>query len=192
MKKTIGVVIVFFVLVGCSRTIPSKYVVMRNVPENPTFAVLPFNNYQDQIMCSDRAVASLIASGVKVVTWREPSSKNVEIRKGAVAGQAQIDKDRNGDRVNDSKNVLGEAKLSQTRIEKYIEYEDIKADYLVKINGNVTYYSGVPYINSINIQIIKKNNYEILASFVSYESSINQDMRGTLKHLGFKVNNDSD
>jgi hypothetical protein len=163
---------------------------MRNVPENPTFAVVPFNTYQGQIMCSDRVVASLIASGVKVVHW-QISGKNVEIRKGAALGQAQIDNDKNGDRVNDIKNV-DEAKLSEIRIEKYIEYQNIKADYIVKINGNVTYYSGVPYINTINIQIIKKDNDEILASFVSYEYSINQDMRGALKHLGFKVDNDAD
>jgi hypothetical protein len=62
--------------------------VQRDVPISPTFVVLPFSDYQSQILCAEQAEAALIAAGVKVVM--PPPTKYVETKKGIEGEQAKL------------------------------------------------------------------------------------------------------
>lgn len=57
------------------------YIVSRKVPENPVFTVVPFNNTQQQITCSDYVEEALIYAGVKVLDL--PPTRIVETEERA-------------------------------------------------------------------------------------------------------------
>jgi hypothetical protein len=178
-----------FILMGCRTTaIVRNFVVQRDVPVSPQFVVLPFNNYQPQILCAEKAESALIAAGVKVV--RPPSTKNVEIRKEAGADRKKLSSESGqmhylGEKSDASS--LEVTRILATKVERYEEYGEISADYIVTTTGTITDYGGVPYIESISVRIIKKSSTEVLASFVTYSDFINDDMYKVLKALGARV-----
>jgi hypothetical protein len=79
MRSTLfGVLIMLIMPYGCNR-VTTNFVSVRDVPENPTFVVLPFNDYKLQIDFANIVESAFIASGVRVV--QRPSSKEVEVHK---------------------------------------------------------------------------------------------------------------
>ena len=103
-------VVFVFVLIGCAPTI--QFVVLRDVPENPSFVVLPANDRLSEAGYANRIERALIASGVKVV--RRPALK--EIKTVQPVGQAR------------------NARLPKTTVTSESSYElaDIHVDYIVQ------------------------------------------------------------
>ncbi|MDA8138604.1 MAG: hypothetical protein M0036_08110 [Desulfobacteraceae bacterium] len=174
-------------LFGCRTTLVRDFVVYRDVPTSPEFVVLPFNQYQPQILCAEQAESALIAAGVKVIA--PPPRKNVEITKGVDAGQKNLSLEAGQVQYSgksDSTASLEAARAFETKVEAYQGYGEISADYIVTTNGTIKYYGG-PYIESIRVRIFKKDSNEVLASFNTYSECINDDMYKTLESLGVKV-----
>ena len=162
---------------GCRQGTGTKYVALRPLADSQSFVVKSFNNYQAQVMCANLAQGALINAGVSVV--RMPPLKQVETR---------ISNNDTQSRVTKKDSAADSTSAQEMRIENYSEYERTNAGYLVRTNGFVTYYDGIPYIDKINITIIKLDkSKEIIASFVTYEYSIKDDMYQHLKALGIKV-----
>ena len=173
-------ILTVFVLGGCVQGPSTKYVALRPIPDSPSFVVSSFNNHQAQVMCANLAEGALISAGVSVVQM--PHIKEVEIRKGIGAGK---------DKLDTKAPSLNSSGAYEMRIENYSQYEKTNASYLIKTNGFVTYYDNVPYIDKINITVSKLDKTkEIVASFVTYEHSINDDVYNHLKTLGIKVRPD--
>jgi len=127
----------FSILSGCSsRTI---FVVYRDVPANPSFVVIPANDYLDEVAFANVVEASIIRAGVKVIT--RPGTIEVSVKKEA--GQAQKDKDQDAGKVQ-----------SQTVEEKYFRWDETLADYVVH-----TYSTGT------RVRFTKKSTQEVVASF---------------------------
>lgn len=189
MRKMIVTTILLLILIGCGlKPAPVKYfIVQRDVPISPTFVVLPFNDLQSQILCAEQAEAALIAAGVKVVM--PPPTKYVETKKGIEGEQTKLG--QGSDRVQHTKGKgdsvsLEAAQAFETRLERYSEYGEINADYIVTTNGTI-YYSGGPYIQNISVRIFKKDSKEVLSSFVTYTDYIKDDMYKSLEALGIRV-----
>lgn len=133
--KTIIICSVFLFLFGCSTK--TVFVVLRDVPENPSFVVIPASDYLYQIELANMIEAFLISSGVKVVT--RPAIKEVQATKQA----SQVD-------AQSSQPVGAQATLT----ERYVAFEDTNADFIVET-----------YADNRQVKIIRKATKEILATF---------------------------
>lgn len=168
-------------LIGsCSNKVTQNFVVLRDVPESPSFVVIPFNNYQDQIDCATMVESALIASGVKVVN-RPRNTKEIEVSKDA--GKGAIDK--NGAVAKEG--PIDSRWAGEKRVERYIEIEDVKADYIVYTSGSVNYINGRVILYEGNVRIIKKGSQEVLSSFMVHYGRINQEVYDALHALGVSV-----
>ena len=185
----IAIALSLLMLAGCRTTTVKYFVVQRDVPQSPTFVVLPFNDYQPQISCAELAESALIAAGVKVVMPPQ-KKKEVEIKKGIDGEQAKVG--QGIDRIQpmavkgDSAS-LEKTSAFETRIERFTEYEKIITDYIVTTTGTIVNYQGGPHIESISVRIYSKHTDEILSSFVTYPEYIKDDMYKVLESLGVKV-----
>ncbi len=129
---------VFFAqLLGCH--VPQdRFFILRNVPESPSFVVIPANDYLSQVMFANEIEEAIISVGVKVVM--RPATKNVT-KEVAVGAEIQAIEG------NQAAQKSGAGKLT----ERYVEFEDINADYIV-----------YTYASSKQIRIIKRQTREIL------------------------------
>lgn len=129
---------VFLVVIGCQ--VPyNQYVVLRDVPEHPSFIVIPANDYLDQVAFANEVEAAIISVNVKVIN--RPATKEVTKEIAAEGGIQAIE-------GNQAAHKSGEGKLT----EKYVAFEDIDADYTVRT-----------YVSSRQIRIMKNQTREILA-----------------------------
>ena len=103
-----GLVISILIMAGCART---KFVVLRDVPQSPSFVVIPANTYLLEVEFGNKIEQAIISSGVKVVI--RPSTKEVTTEK-------VLEKARD--------NQAAGMKLT----ERYFEFEKINADYIVQ------------------------------------------------------------
>ena len=126
----------FLAIVGCSKT---QFIVLRDVPEFPSFVVIPANSYLNQVEFANEIEDAIISAGVKVVM--RPATKDV-------TKEVAIEKEIAAVEGNQAARKSGEGKL----IEKYVAFENIDADYIVKT-----------YAGSKQIRIMKKQTREILA-----------------------------
>jgi nucleotide-binding universal stress UspA family protein len=128
----------FPVIIGCTQT---QFVVLREVPESPSFVVIPANNYLNQVAFANEVEAAIISAGIKVVMFSQATkgvTKEVAVEEGILAVEGT-----------QAAHKSGEGKL----IERYVEFfEEIKADYIV-----------LTYAGSRQIRIIKRQTSEILA-----------------------------
>lgn len=109
MKILMSIVLLVLLLVGCSKT---EFVVLREVPHNPSFQVVPTYIDPYEIAYANNIERALIGSGVKVLT--RPPHKEVTTEK--ISQQEKI-----------------REKTYETRkLEYTFEYGEIKADYLVQ------------------------------------------------------------
>ena len=127
----------FFTMIGCH--VPQdRFFILRNVPDSPSFVVIPANDYLSQVMFANEIEEAIISVGVKVVM--RPATKNVTKEVAVEAGIQAIE-------GNQAAQKVGVGKLT----ERYVEFEDINADYIV-----------YTYASSKQIRIIKKQTREIL------------------------------
>ena len=124
------------VFIGCSKT---QFVVLRDVPEAPSFVVIPANNYLSQVKFANEIEAAIISVGVKVVM--RPATRDVTKEIAVGAGIQAIE-------GNQAAQKAGAGKLT----ERYVAFEAIDADYIVRT-----------YVGSGQIRIMKNHTREILA-----------------------------
>lgn len=133
---TIFVFMLLPVMIGCSRT---QYVVLREVPESPSFAVIPANDYLNQVAFATEIEEAIISAGVKVVMFSQAAkevTKEISVKEGIAAVKG-----------NQAARKSGAGKLT----ERYVEFEHTDVDYLV-----------YTYLESGQIRIIKNQTREIL------------------------------
>ena len=127
----------FPVMIGCSKT---QFIVLRDVPESPSFAVIPANDYLNQVAFANEIEGAIISAGVKVVMFSQVTrevTKEVAVREGIKAIEG-----------NQAAQKSGSGKLT----ERYVEFEHTDVDYLV-----------YTYVESGQIRIMKKQTREVLA-----------------------------
>ena len=106
------VIIFCLSFVGCGKT---NYIVLRDVPQSPSFVVIPVTNTISEISYANVVERAIIAAGVKVVL--RPASKEVEETTTTPAN--------NGD----STTIL---------TERYFGLDELTADYLVQTYATPT------------------------------------------------------
>ncbi len=110
-----GIVVKMFLIVcilsalGCGPNM--QFVVLRDVPENPSFVVVPPNSYLHEVTYANKIEQILISSGVKVVM--KPSIKEVTTEESA---QQTEDRTASGTSIK----------------ERYFAFDEINADYIVQ------------------------------------------------------------
>jgi hypothetical protein len=156
------------VFIGCVAP-QAVFVVQRDVPENPSFVVIPANYYLSQVAFANKIVSYLIQCRVKVI--EPPTLKEVQATKelGQIEGAPS--------------QATG-AQLAVT--ETYAAYDSTVADYIV--------WTDVDYNQ---IKILRKTTKEILAVFQPKEGVRNVSkhevtteldfIRTTLDSLGIKT-----
>ena len=112
MKRLIGIILLMLFSVGCSKT---EFVVLREVPSNPSFQVVPTYIEPTEITYANNIERALIGCGVKVLV--RPQHKEVTTEK--VFPREESKKEP----------------YETRKIEYTFEYDELKADYLVQ-----TYY----------------------------------------------------
>lgn len=124
-----------FLLFGCSTE--TVFVVLREVPTNPSFVVMPVNDYLYQVEFANRIESYIVACGVKVVN--RPAPKEIESTKQATQLGAQ------------STQVAG---AQATLTERYFAFDETDANYIV-----------YTYADTKQIKIVRKETKEILSVF---------------------------
>ena len=123
-------------LAGCGKT---QFVALREVPESPSFVVIPANNFLHEVEFANNIENAIISAGLKVVM--RPATKDVTTEK--------IIQDAEGKRTDDRTLIQSvDAKL----IERYSAFEDIDTDYIVQT-----------YVTLKQVKIAKRETREILA-----------------------------
>ena len=109
-NKLFGSIVIIFVLttVGCAST---QFVALRDVPQAPSFVVIPANSYLSEVEFGNKIEQAIISSGVKVIM--RPSTKEVTTEQ--VLEKAENDQ-------------AAGMKLT----ERYFEFEKVSADYIVQ------------------------------------------------------------
>lgn len=92
--------------VGCGKT---NYIVLRDVPQSPSFVVIPANNTIPEVSYANVIESAIIAAGVKVIL--RPVSKEIEKTITTPTNDGG------------STNIL---------TERYFELDELNADYLVQ------------------------------------------------------------
>ena len=140
-KLRLAIALMSFVVLGAGCAAEPFFVVLRDVPESPSFVVIPANEYLHEVEFANLVESSLLGANVKVVM--RPGTKEVrteETVQGAEGKQAQ--------------GVQSRRQADVKLIESYLQFEEIDADYIVRT-----------YVNSGQVRIAKKETREILAVF---------------------------
>ena len=160
-------------LTGCVPPV-HQFVVYRDVPDSPSFVVIPANNYMHEVLFANEIEEAIIACGVRVV--QRPSTKQITTE-NSVGGLQ-------GNQVHDPGTAVTSVREADAkRVESYWEYESIDADYFVET-----------YVNNRNVKILKKDTREVLTVFYAndyMEGSIKLSWKykvyETLRHMGIQV-----
>ena len=102
----LAIIIFTLSFVGCGKT---NYIVLRDVPQSPSFVVIPVTNTISEVSYANIIESAIIAAGVKVVL--RPASKEIE--------QTTTSPTNNGN----STKIL---------TERYFALDELNADYLVQ------------------------------------------------------------
>jgi hypothetical protein len=166
--RCLTLLLLFVTLFGCSPRY--EYVVLREVPQSPSFVVLAPNRYLFEIEFANMIEEIIISLGVKVVVRPATKAVTETTERGIAGAQAE-----------DNKLMTGERSLQ--RVESYVEYTDLKADYIVRT-----------YRNSRQIRIIKRQSGEILASinlsenpYVEQRDHYRYMIAGLLHNMGIRA-----
>ncbi|UCH21464.1 MAG: hypothetical protein JSU83_23700 [Deltaproteobacteria bacterium] len=147
MKKLMFILVIF-AFIGCATVPVQHFVVLRDVPLNPSFVVLPANYYLDQIEYANQIEAALIRAGVSVktrphvkeiTTDSEMDADKLETKSGLLTDKTS--------RAMAKDDAITES-VSARLTERYLACEKVDADYLVE-----TYY------NNRQVKIIKLKKY---------------------------------
>ena len=143
-NNLLAIALLFWVVVlaGCAPQTP-QFVVLRDVPESPSFVVIPANDYLHEVVFANKVENAIISAGIKVVM--RPATKDVTMEKTVQRAK--------GKQADDVKLIQSaDAKL----IERYAAFEEIDADYIVQT-----------YVTSRQVKISKRETEEILAVLVA-------------------------
>ena len=143
-NNLLAIALLFWVVVlaGCAPQTP-QFVVLRDVPESPSFVVIPANDYLHEVVFANKVENAIISAGIKVVM--RPATKDVTMEKTVQGAE--------GKRTDDRALIQSaDAKL----IERYSAFDDIDADYIVRT-----------YVTSKQVKISKRETEEILAVVVA-------------------------
>lgn len=124
---------------GC--TYPQyEFIVLRDVPESPSFVVFPANDSLYQVEFGNQIEMAIIGCNVKVVN--KPAKKEVTkaVGKGVLGVEVEHNRAMQGD-------------AGYQLIESYPSYHDFNADYIV-----------ITYASTKRVRIIKRETEEVLAS----------------------------
>lgn len=130
------------ILTGCSYYIPiykTNFIVQRDVPQNPTFTVMPNNNSFSEVAFAQVVEACLIGARVKVVQL--PATKSVQTEE-----------------VRTKKKTTPEPALEgkgTVVTETYLAYEPTNADYYIQTNSV-----------SRQMKVVKTETQEVLAILI--------------------------
>ncbi len=123
------------ILTSCSTK--EVFVVLRDVPEKPTFTVIPANYVYNEVQFANRVEKCLIGARVKVVS--HPGTKEIQTEEGKAKGKSTSE-------------PAFEAS-GKVIVERYRQREPTDADYIVET-----------YAVSRQVKIIRNNQtHEILA-----------------------------
>ena len=162
-------------LAGCASQAP-HFIVYRDVPEFPSFVVIPANNFMHEVLFANEIEEAIISCGVKVVL--RPSTKQVTTEKSVSGVQ--------GNQVHESDTAVASVRGTDSkRVERYKAYESIDADYMVET-----------YVGKRNVKVLKRDTREVLTVFYANDYveegarySWRHKVCQTLKHLGIQANN---
>ena len=142
-NNLLAIALLFWVVVLAGCAPQTQFVVLRDVPESPSFAVIPANDYLHEIVFANEVENAIISAGVKVVM--RPATKEITTEKTVQRAK--------GKQADDVKLIQSaDAKL----IERYTAFEEIDADYIVQT-----------YVTSRQVKISKRETEEILAVLVA-------------------------
>ncbi|MBI4546934.1 MAG: hypothetical protein HY707_03075 [Ignavibacteriae bacterium] len=142
MRNTvIPFVSIFLLFGGCSKQ--TAFVVLRDVPEKPSFVVIPIGDYLEDVNFGNKIEEFILSAGVKLIN--RPVLKQVILKKEA----GQVAKDTELENVE----AAGASKE-----ERYFEWDNIEADYVV-----------FSYRFAKRVKIVKTESREVLSSFVLEE-----------------------
>ena len=166
-NNLLAMALLFFVvsLAGCSKT---EFVILRDVPESPSFVVIPANDYLNEVEFANDIENAIISAGLKVVM--RPATKDVTMEKTVQGAEGQ--------QAADVKLIQSaEAKL----IERYSAFEDIDTDYIV-----------LTYVTSRQVKIAKRETREILVVLLAsqpehYSYTWPKKIYETLAKMGLPV-----
>ena len=175
MRRLLLVSCLIGFLTGCAQKVP-QFIVYRDVPESPSFVVVPANNRMYEVYFANEIEEAIISCGVKVV--KRPSTKRIRTEKsiGGLEGNQVRDPDASVSSIREA-----DAK----RVESYLEYQPTDADYMVQTYGAER-----------QVKISKRDTREVLAIFyaIRYKKgrvwfTWRHKVHETLKLMGIKVRN---
>ena len=145
--KSVILICCMAVLAGCScpkQGPKTQYVVLRDVPENPSITIMPINYSEKQTDMVILLEEMLLSFRVKIVI--APSIREVITQKGVT-----FERD-------DPRDMFGESIMEGNITERYFSYGDFASDYVL-----------ISDADDKRIKIININTQEILTSF-TYEN----------------------
>ena len=167
MKKII-IILIVIVFSQCTTKYIDRYIILRDIPDNPSFIVIPEFSYQHKQYEKGKQIANFIEEiilkfGLRAIV--PPIKKEITEKKEATALKTSDEEAR------------------KTIIETYSIYES-KADYAIYIN-----------IKENRLKIIKLATKDILTTFdidsffyhYMNKDEITKIMHKTLSSLGFKL-----
>ena len=126
---------------GCHTAIvkETNFVVHRDVPQNPSFVVIPSNYSNQEIEFANEIEELLLSYGISILA--RPTIKEVTTHKGAIAGKSEISSD----------DISG---ASESIAERFYSLGEIESEYILYAN-----------LGDKRIKIIHAATREILSSF---------------------------
>ena len=175
MRRLLMMTCLIGLLTGCASQAP-QFIVYRDVPESPSFVVVPANRRMYEIYFANEIEEAIISCGIKVV--KRPSTKRIRTEE-SIGGVE-------GNRVRDpNASVSSVREADAKRVESYLEYHPTGADYMVETYGAER-----------QVKISRRDTREVLAVFYAkrYKKgrvwfTWRHKVHETLKLLGFKVRN---
>ncbi|MCK4359671.1 MAG: hypothetical protein KAW92_13215 [Candidatus Cloacimonetes bacterium] len=159
--KRIYLIFVIWILLfvfGCG---PTSFVVLRDVPLNPSMVVVPVNPLAYQVEFANDIEEIIIGSGVRVL--QRPTTKEITVTKEAEKVDIQM---------------LQSGKAEMSMVERFYAFDEITADYIVITNS---------YSNQV--RIIKNDTQEVLASFKTSREPANLKIKikNALRGIGLVI-----
>ena len=118
-NNLLAIALLFWVVVLAGCAPQTQFVVLRDVPESPSFVVIPANDYLHEVVFANEVENAIISAGVKVVM--RPATKDVTMEK-TVQGQ----------KASKPMTVALIQSADAKLIERYSAFDDIDADYIVQ------------------------------------------------------------
>ena len=159
----IGSVVVVSIC-GCAAT-PHGYIILRDVPDHPSFTVLPPSDEVEEIKCANRFEKYLIRAGLAVIS--RPAIKSVVMERQMEAAESQA-----------TPSASETAAVGATIKESYWAYSEMQVDYLVHTDRRVG-----------QVKIEKRETREILTIFDihAWEDIEEKRLREALEASGIRV-----